>query len=122
MSALPSPARHHRIDYIELTVGDVAVAKAFYAAAFGWAFTDYGPDYAGIQGGALEQGGLCKGEPASATGGPLVLLYSDQLEATLAAVSQAGGRIVQEIFSFPGGRRFHFSDPSGNVLGVWSQT
>jgi len=110
---------HHAIDYIELTVTDVASAKSFYAAAFGWDFNDYGPDYCGIKGADREVGGLCKGEAVSA-GGALVILYSSDLEASVGAVTEAGGTIVKDIFSFPGGRRFHFADPSGNELAVWS--
>jgi predicted enzyme related to lactoylglutathione lyase len=110
---------HHGIDYIEFKVRDVATAKAFYASAFGWAFTDYGPDYSGIQGPDREVGGLAKGTPRP-SGGPLVVLYSKDLEATAKSVLDAGGSIVREAFEFPGGRRFHFSDPSGNELGVWS--
>jgi predicted enzyme related to lactoylglutathione lyase len=95
-------------------------AKRFYGAAFGWAFNDYGPDYAGIQGPGREMGGLRRDEVVRA-GGPLVVLYSRALEDTLAKVKDAGGRIVTEPFSFPGGRRFHFADPSGNELAVWSE-
>jgi predicted enzyme related to lactoylglutathione lyase len=113
---------HHAIDYIELTVSDVAQAKAFYAAAFGWRFNDYGPEYAGIQGDGREAGGLRQGERgAIGAGAPLVVLFSRDLDATLAAVRQAGGRVVIEPFVFPGGRRFHFADPSGNELAVWSE-
>ncbi len=111
---------HHEIDYIEFGVTDMAEAQRFYAAAFDWEFTDYGPDYAGIrkrQGG--EAGGLRVQSDVTA-GGPLVILYSDDLEGTLARVREAGGQISQEIFAFPGGRRFHFRDPSGNELAVWS--
>ncbi len=111
------PHRHHRFDYYELTVPDVAAAKRFYGEAFGWAFTDYGPGYAGIQGDDTEVGGLAQGEVRP--GGPLMVLYSDDLEASLASVEGAGGKVVEAIFSFPGGRRFHFADPAGNVLGVW---
>lgn len=111
---------HHAIDYIEFTVRDLAAAKRFYADAFGWSFTDYGPDYAGIRRGDSEAGGLHQTEKAR-VGGPLVILYSNNLESSLAAVRAAGGRIVQEPFSFPGGRRFHFADPSGNELAVWSE-
>lgn len=112
---------HHGIDYIELTVTDLAATKAFYGAAFGWRFTDYGPDYAGFStpGRDTEGGGL-NATPGGATGGsPLVLLYSDDLDATLAAVAEAGGEVRVQPYDFPGGRRFHFADPSGNVLGVW---
>lgn len=108
---------HHAIDYIEFTVRDLEEAKRFFSAAFGWAFTDYAPVYAGIKGPEREVGGLSVGEPRP--GGPLVVLYSDDLEASLVAVQEAGGAIVKEPFDFPGGRRFHFTDPSGNELAVW---
>ncbi|HEU0223978.1 MAG TPA: alpha/beta fold hydrolase [Steroidobacteraceae bacterium] len=111
---------HHEIDYIEFLVRDTEASKRFYAAAFGWTFTDYGPDYVGIHGRGSEQGGLRRADSVP-KGGPLVVLYSTDLEATQAAVRTAGGKIVQEIFSFPGGRRFHFEDPSGNELAVWSE-
>ncbi len=112
---------HHSIDYIEIAMRDVADAKRFYTQAFGWRFNDYGPDYAGIQGGGREVGGFRK--DANVTpGGPLIVLYSRDLTATLGAVREAGGRIVKEPFSFPGGRRFQFTDPSGNELAVWSET
>jgi uncharacterized protein len=116
---------HHGIDYIEFTVTDMAEAKRFYAAAFGWQFNEHGPGYAGIKkpstrdGAETEAGGLCLGD-AVAGGGPLVVLYSADLDATLAAVRDAGGEVVKEPFAFPGGRRFHFRDPSGNELAVWS--
>lgn len=112
---------HHAIDYIELTAPDLAAAKAFYGSAFGWEFKDYGPGYAGILGAEREQGGIAQGEPKG-QGGPLVILYSEDLDATLAAVTEAGGAISAPTFDFPGGRRFHFTDPGGNELGVWSET
>jgi predicted enzyme related to lactoylglutathione lyase len=110
---------HHAIDYIEIPVTDVGAAKAFYAAAFGWSFADYGPDYAGIQGDGKEAGGLRR-ESEVRPGGPLVVLYSEDLEASAEAVTAAGGTVVEPIYGFPGGRRFHFADPSGNELAVWS--
>ena len=113
---------HHAIDYIEIAVTDMAAAQAFYGAAFGWAFTDYGPEYAGIRklgGEEGEQGGL-RLDTAVRSGGPLVILYSEDLDATVAAVKAAGGRITTEPFDFPGGRRFHFADPAGNELAVWA--
>jgi hypothetical protein len=110
---------HHTIDYIEFTVSDLAVAKGFYASAFGWRFNDYGPEYAGIQGEGREVGGFHQTSELK-KGGPLVVLYSDDLEASVTAVRSAGGKIALEPFSFPGGRRFHFVDPSGNELAVWS--
>jgi len=110
---------HHAIDYIELSVTDIAEAKRFYGAAFGWKFTDYGPDYAGIQGKDREVGGFVQTDGVR-SGGPLVVLYSDDLPATLQSVVDAGGAITTEPFDFPGGRRFHFTDPSGNELAVWA--
>ena len=110
---------HHAIDYIEFTVRDLAAAKRFYAAAFGWLFNDYGPAYAGIQGVDGEAGGLFQTDEVRTTG-PLVILYSENLAASVAAVKAAGGRILRDPYSFPGGQRFHFADPSGNELAVWS--
>lgn len=112
---------HHAIDYVELGVTDLARAQAFYAAAFGWTFNDYGPTYAGIRWaeGDGEVGGLAVGGPTGA-GGALVLLFSDDLDATVAAVEQAGGEVVEAPYPFPGGRRFVFHDPDGNRLGVWA--
>ena len=110
---------HHAIDYLEFTMKDVGKAKAFYAAAFGWKFNDYGPDYAGIKGVGREVGGFAKGKPRP--GGPLIVLFSKNLEKTVAAVKKAGGKIDKPIFDFPGGKRFEFSDPSGNKLGVWAE-
>ncbi|MFB8385891.1 VOC family protein [Microbacterium sp. NPDC055910] len=110
------------IDYVEITVTDMRAARDFYGAAFGWTFTDYGDQYSGIRTPAEaegdEAGGLLLGDEVQ-RGGPLVLLYSDDLDATRDAVVAAGGTIVQEPYAFPGGRRFHFLDPSGNELGVW---
>jgi predicted enzyme related to lactoylglutathione lyase len=112
---------HQAIDYIELTVSDLSAATNFYASAFGWRFKHYGSDYAAILGNGREVGGLRLDTRVTA-GSPLVLLYSRDLEATLGAVKAAGGRIVKEPFAFPGGRRFHFGDTSGNELGVWSHS
>ena len=113
--------RHHAVDYIEIPVV-VAAAKAFYGSAFGWTFNDYGPDYAGIQDPArsAEIGGLAKTDAVRA-GGPVVLLFSEDLDASVDAVVAAGGRIANGPYEFPGGRRFEFTDPSGNELGVWAE-
>ncbi|MFD1504713.1 VOC family protein [Georgenia yuyongxinii] len=115
--------RHHAIDYVEIAVTDIEAAKAFYTAAFGWVFQDYGPAYAGFRGspGGPEMGGLTVSTDVRA-GGPLVLLYSEDLDRTAAAVTAAGGRVLVEPYTFPGGRRFHFADPSGNEVGVWAAT
>jgi len=116
-----SAPRHHTFDYVELAAPDIPAAKRFYTDAFGWSFTDYGPEYSGIHrpGGDAEMGGLNPARPAG-PGVPLVILYSDDLDATYAAVQAAGGVIDEEPFEFPGGRRFHFTDPAGNALAVWS--
>lgn len=107
-----------RIDYIEMPATDVAAAKQFYIEAFGWRFTDYGPDYSSFDDGRLA-GGLTKAG-AVARGGVLVVLFALDLAAAEERVRRAGGTIVKPVFSFPGGRRFHFTDPSGNELAVWS--
>lgn len=113
------------IDYIEISVTDMAAAQEFYTRAFGWRFTSYGEGYAGISTPAEapgeEAGGLALTEEVTC-GGPLVLLYSDDLDATVAAVTEAGGTVVSGPYPFPGGRRFHFTDPSGNELGVWASS
>ena len=119
MSDDPAAHVHHAIDYIEFGVTDVSAAKAFYGAAFGWTFSDYGPDYAGIRGEGREVGGFTKVASVRA-GGPLVVLFSRDLEASLSKVRGAGGKVSTEPYEFPGGRRFHFTDPSGNELAVWS--
>jgi hypothetical protein len=108
-----------RIDYIEFPAADVARTKAFYAGVFGWKFTDYGPDYTSFEDGRLS-GGFAKTDGVT-RGGPLVVIYAADLAAIEAAVRASGGAIVKETFSFPGGRRFHFTDPSGNELAVWSE-
>ena len=111
---------HHSLDYIELAAPDVAAAKEFYAAAFGWEFNDYGPEYAGIRDadGSDEVGGLSAAATPSAEG-VLVLVYSDDVDASLRAVEGAGGTVTDPLFDYPGGRRFHFTDPAGNRLGVY---
>jgi predicted enzyme related to lactoylglutathione lyase len=111
--------QHHAIDYIEITVHDVGAAQRFYAAAFGWTFKNYGPDYAAIEGPDREVGGLARGDEMRGAG-PLVILYSEDLDASVRAVEEAGGKVVAAPYEFPGGRRFHFADPSGNELAVWS--
>jgi uncharacterized protein len=110
------------IDYIELAVDDLAAAKAFYGKALGWTFNDYGPDYAGIadpRNPGQEFGGLSPHAPASRGEGVLALVRSEDADATMASVLAAGGRIAVEMHDYPGGRRFTFADPSGNILGVY---
>jgi len=109
-----------KIDYAEFQTRDVPASKEFFARAFGWSFVDYGPAYAEIR-----EAGLIGGLDGSVEGEikpPLIILRADDLEAAQAAVEAAGGEIVAPIFSFPGGRRFHFREPGGNELAVWSET
>jgi predicted enzyme related to lactoylglutathione lyase len=111
---------HNRIDYFELPANDLVAARRFYSGAFDWTFNDYGPSYAGFAYATAdrEAGGI-----ASDSGhirAPLAILYSDHLELSEERVRSAGGKIVKSIFSFPGGRRFRFTDPCGNELAVWS--
>ena len=108
-----------KIDYVEFNVADIGRAKAFYGDAFGWTFTDYGPAYCEFQDGRLT-GGFTTLAPVTAKGGPLVILFADDLEDALARVEKAGGAIVKPIAAFPGGRRFQFSDRDGYELAVWS--
>ncbi len=111
---------HHALDYVEISVTDLARAREFYGQAFGWRFNDYGPEYAGIQtaDGGSEVGGLGVGRDTG-PGGVVALLRSDDLDASVATVEAAGGSIVEAPYDYPGGRRFIFGDPDGNVLGVY---
>jgi predicted enzyme related to lactoylglutathione lyase len=103
-----------RLNYVELPVGDVGAARAFYEAAFGWSLTAFGPSYAATLTGDTDIG--LQGDAAEATKAPLPVIDVEDLEAVQAAVLAAGGRIVKPVFAFPGGRRFHFLDPAGNEL------
>jgi predicted enzyme related to lactoylglutathione lyase len=109
-----------RIDYVELpSVTAHELTRGFYAKAFGWQFTDFGPDYAATTSGDVDLG--LNGQPNEALAAPLPVIRVDDLEAVLDAVASAGGIISRSIFAFPGGRRFHFIDPSGSELAVWSE-
>jgi hypothetical protein len=114
--------QHEKINYVELPAKDLAGTKAFFESVFGWSFTDYGPDYTAFENQGLD-GGFFQSDLASSTekGAALIVFYSDQLEATLAKVEKAGGSILRPIYSFPGGRRFHFTEPSGNEFAVWGE-
>ena len=114
-------SQHHKINYIELAANDLTAQKQFFSQVFGWQFVDYGPDYCAIEGAGLD-GGFYRADLSSSaeSGGALVVLYSDQLEATQGAIVSAGGAISKPTFSFPGGKRFHFLDPAGNEWAVWS--
>lgn len=108
-----------RIDYIELpSLTAHELTRGFYSKAFGWAFTDYGPDYAATTTGDVDVG--LDGQPQEALSAPLPVIHVDDLEAAFDSVTKAGGVIAKQIFSFPGGRRFHFIDPGGSELAVWS--
>ena len=107
-----------KIDYVELPAISLPAAQAFYEAAFGWRFTAYGPSYAAFDEGL--DGGL-QADPADRRPLPLVVLYAHDLETMEAKVKAAGGQIIAPIYRFPGGRRFHLRDPSGNELAVWSE-
>jgi predicted enzyme related to lactoylglutathione lyase len=110
-----------RIDYVEFSVSDIARSRDFYGKAFGWSFKDYGPAYCEFNDGRLTGGfALDGGGNASKAGGPLVILYAGDLDATQARLERAGARIVKPAYAFPGGRRFHFADPDGYELAVWS--
>ena len=108
------------IDYIEFNVADIARSKEFYGKAFDWTFTDYGARYCEFSDGHMK-GGFEASGPVT-LGGPLVILYGSDLTNVLGRVEAAGGKIVKPIFEFPGGRRFHFTDPDGYELAVWSES
>ncbi len=111
---------HEKIDYVEFPSRDLDATRAFFGSVFGWSFVDYGEDYTAFSNQGLDGGFFRADQEAStANGSALIVFYSDRLEATLAKVERAGGRIVKPIFSFPGGRRFHFTEPSGNEFAVW---
>lgn len=111
--------RDNRIEYIEFEATDIAATKEFYSAVFGWCFTDYGPEYTSFEEGRLA-GGFAKADNVE-TGGPLIVIYATDLPLVETKVEENGGTIVKAIFEFPGGKRFHFADPSGNLLAVWSE-
>lgn len=110
-----------KVDYIEFPCADFDAVQSFYETAFGWSFTDYGPEYRAFTDGKME-GGFRRADMHSSmkNGAVLVIMYADDLESTRDKVAESGGTIVQNIFSFPGGRRFHFADPNNNELAVWS--
>jgi predicted enzyme related to lactoylglutathione lyase len=112
---------HETISYVEFPSGDLLATKKFFTELFGWSFEDYGPDYSAFSNSGLD-GGFFNSTKQSSTedGSALIVLYSKDLESTLTKIRQAGGKITKSIFSFPGGRRFHFTEPGGNELAVWS--
>ncbi len=114
-----------KINYLEFSAVDLAATKQFFSEVFGWVFTDYGPDYSAF---SAAEAGLDGGffraplSASTANGSALVVFYSIDLEQTQAEIEAAGGKLVKPIFAFPGGRRFHFTEPSGNEFAVWSDT
>ena len=108
--------KNNHIDYVEFAAEDLGAVKKFYVEAFGWEFQDWGPDYVSFSSAGIE-GGFRGGEKPVA-GGPLIILYADELDASEKKVIAAGGEITER-HDFPGGKRFHFRDPAGNTLGVW---
>ena len=111
--------QNNHIQYIEIYSTNLEETKKFYSETFGWTFTDFGPTYTAFNNSGVE-GGFEKVEKVT-SGGPLIVLYHADLESALKNITEAGGTISKEIFSFPGGRRFHFLDPSGNQLAIWSE-
>jgi len=113
--------KHEKINYVELPATSLTATKAFFSQVFDWAFEDFGDGYTAFSNAGID-GGFFQSDQASttATGAALIVFYSDDLEATQIKIEQAGGVIVQAIFAFPGGRRFHFTEPSGNEFAVWS--
>lgn len=112
-------SRHHKIDYIELPATDMAASTAFYRAAFGWEFEDWGPNYQAFKDAGLD-GGLRKEDAAPPVGGTLMILLSEDLAASEAAIVAAGGKITAR-HDFPGGSRIHTLDPAGNEIAIWTK-
>ena len=114
-------SNNNKINYVEFPARDIEATKAFFQSVFGWSFEDYGPEYAAFSNQGID-GGFFKSEAASSAeeGAALIVLYCDALESVQVKVERAGGEIIKPIFPFPGGRRFHFREPSGNELAVWS--
>ena len=112
---------HEKINYVEFPAKDVEATKDFFTAAFNWSFEDFGPDYTAFSNEGLD-GGFFKSDLTVSTtnGSALIVFYSKKLESTQSKIERAGGAIIKPIFSFPGGRRFHFGDPNGNEYAVWS--
>lgn len=115
--------KHNKISYVELPAKDIPATKAFFTQVFGWTFEDFGTDYTAFADQGVD-GGFFKADLTSTTqtGGALIVIYSQNLKETQTKIEAAGGVIVQPIFSFPGGYRFHFTEPSGNEFAVWSET
>jgi len=114
--------QHEKINYVEFPAKDLEAVKSFFTTVFNWSFVDYGPEYTAFSDEGLD-GGFFKSDLHVSTqnGSALIVFYSSDLEQTLNKIEAAGGLIIKPIFLFPGGRRFHFSDPNGNEFAVWSE-
>jgi predicted enzyme related to lactoylglutathione lyase len=114
--------QHEKLNYVEFPARDMAATMAFFKHVFGWEFEAYGPDYSAFSNQGLD-GGFYQSELCSSAtaGAALLIFYSENLDATQAKIEAAGGNIVKPIFSFPGGSRFHFTDPGDNEFAVWSE-
>lgn len=113
--------QHEKINYVEFPAKNIEAAKAFFTEVFGWTFADYGPEYTAFSNEGVD-GGFYKSDLTATAdnGSALVVFYSGEIEHTQSKIEAAGGSIIRPLFSFPGGRRFHFSDPNGNEYAVWS--
>jgi len=114
-------SQHEKIDYVEFPARDLPATKAFFSRVFDWEFLDYGPEYSAFSNQGVD-GGFYYSELQTSTesGSALIVFYSETLEKTMDKITNAGGTIIKPIFDFPGGRRFHFSDPNGNEYAAWS--
>ncbi len=114
--------QHEKINYVEFPARDIQKAKAFFSEAFAWEFEDYGPEYSSFSDQGLD-GGFFKSENCLSTenGSALIVFFSEDIDSTQSKVVSAGGKIIKPIFDFPGGRRFHFTDPNGNEYAVWAE-
>ena len=112
---------HEKINYLEFPAKDIEATKVFFSTVFNWSFQDYGPEYTAFSNAGID-GGFFKSDLSISTdnGSALIVFYSNELEKTQSKIEKAGGSVLQAIFSFPGGRRFHFGDPNGNEFAVWS--
>ena len=113
---------HEKLNYLEFPASDLESTKQFFTEVFNWKFTDYGPEYTsfdnqGLEGGFYQSDKFSRSENGSA----LAIFYSNDLQSTLDKIEKAGGEIIQPVFNFPGGKRFHFTEPSGNEFAVWSE-
>ena len=115
--------KHEKMNYVEFPAKDIEKTKVFFSTVFGWTFTDYGPEYTAFSDEGLD-GGFFKSDLSAepSRGSALIVFYSKDLNATLEKIESAGGSIVNPVFSFPGGSRFHFADTNGNEFAVWSET